>query len=744
MATVEVKQEVAPSAPTAPPPLAPVPPPPARTRLFNSQLSQIEYIRRVVEEARDRSHPVLERLRFLAFSYMNLDEFFEVHVSGLRAQREGVQAGTAGLLPDGRTPSEALTDVEARLQPFLREQEAAWIELRRDLAERGIHLLTMSALDGYQREAARAYFEHEVFPVLTPLAVDPAHPFPHISHLSLSLAVTLEDPDSGQLFARLKIPPNLPRLVPVPPPASAATARTAEAADVADAADVTGVVDDGPASPHDSSDGHPPRYFVWLESLIEAHLEQLFPGVPVTGSYVFRVTRDYDQDIRERQGEDLLSIVQQSLRERFFGFVVRIECGPEMPESVRARLIEELEAPAAFSYACEPPLGKRDLMALYALDRPDLKYPPFVPRVPPPLTPGEDFFGAIRRRDIVLHHPFDSFAPVVQFVEAAAADLDVLAIKQTLYRVGQNSPIVDALMKARENNKQVAVLLELKARGDEENNIEWALQLEKAGVHVVYGIIGLKTHCKATLVVRREPDGIRRYVHLATGNYNGSTARQYTDVGVFTCEPQIGADLTDLFNYLTGYARDTRYRRVLVSPTTWRKRLVELIDREIASHAHGLAGRIIIKVNALTDSRIVDLLYRASQAGVKVDLIVRGMCCLRPGVPGLSENIRVVSIVGRFLEHSRIYYFGNGGDEEIFIGSADIMPRNLDRRVETVTPILDESWRAYLKEEILDLYLRDTARARVLQPDGSYLRLAASKRGHLVDAQAALLAAARG
>ncbi|HEU5317689.1 MAG TPA: polyphosphate kinase 1 [Chloroflexota bacterium] len=695
--------------------------PALQPRLLNAQLSQLEFNRRVLEEALDESHPLLERVKFLSIVHSNLDEFFGIAISGLRAQREGVQAGTAGLLPDGRTPSEALSAVEERLQPLLEEQEVCCRQLQAQLAQNGIHILGIQELDHGQREFARQYFEEDVFPVLTPLAVDPAHPFPHISHLSLNLAVMLDDPQAGRRFARVKIPPNLPRLVAMPMPANA---------------------------PAPVGDAHQPAYFVWLEALIAAHLDQLFPGVPVVGRYVFRVTRDFDQDIRERDTENLLGSVKESLRERTFSFVVRLEYTPDMPETLRSRLIDELEATEAICNEELAPLGRRDLMALYALDRPDLKDPPFVPRVPAVLgtlgtTSGQSIFDVIRRRDLVLHHPFDSFGPVVQFIEAAAADPDVLAIKQTLYRVGRSSPIVDALMRAREAGKQVAVLLELKARDDEENNIRLAELLEDAGVHVVYGIIGLKTHCKTTLVVRREADGIRRYCHIGTGNYNATTARLYTDLCLFTANPDIGADLTDLFNYLTGWSRQDKYRKVLVSPTTWRRRLVELIDREMAHAAHREPARIIIKVNGLTDPRIIDLLYRASDAGVKIDLIVRGMCCLRPGVPGLSENIRVISVVGRFLEHSRLYFFENGGAEELYVGSADIMARNLDRRVEVVCPILDDGWRALLKRNVLDLYLRDTVRARELQPDGSYARLRpqSGKRG--VDAQQALLSLAR-
>jgi polyphosphate kinase len=687
----------------------------AGRRLFNAQLSQLEFNRRVLEEAQDAGNPLLERVKFLSIVHSNLDDdFFGIAVSGLRAQREGVQAGTAGLLPDGRTPSEALAAVERRLSGILDDQEQTWLGLQAELAAAGIHILTFDELDDGQLEFARRYFEHDVFPVLTPLAVDPAHPFPHISHLSLNLAVMLEDPQAGRRFARVKVPPNLPRLVELPAPTAVP-----------------------------KSEDHPPAYFLWLESLIAAQLDLLFPGVPVTGRYVFRVTRDFDHEIRERDSENLLSSVQESLRERTFGFVVRFEHTPDMPDTLRNRLIDELEATEAICHSEPGPLGRRDLMALYGLDRPDLKDPPFVPRVPAIFETGNSIFNVIRRRDIMLHHPFDSFAPVVQLIEAAANDPDVLAIKQTLYRVGRNSPIVQALIRARENGKQVAVLLELKARGDEENNIEWATALEDVGVHVVYGVIGLKTHSKTTLVVRREADGIRRYCHIGTGNYNATTARLYTDLCLLTANPDVGADLSDLFNYLTGWSRQDRYRTLFVSPTTWRKQLVALIDREMAHKARGEDARIVIKVNGLTDPRIIELFYRASSAGVKIDLIVRGMCCLRPGVPGLSENIRVISVVGRFLEHSRVFYFRNAGQEEVFIGSADIMARNLDRRVEVLCPVLDDGWRTHLRDNVLGLYLRDTARARELQPNGSYVRRRPEPGQRPLDAQQVLLTTAR-
>ncbi|HEX2324349.1 MAG TPA: polyphosphate kinase 1 [Chloroflexota bacterium] len=691
---------------------------PLGPRYLSAQLSRLEFVRRCLEEARDRRHPLLHRAWVLGITHQRIDEFFELDISGLRELREGVQAGPAGLLPDGRTASEELEVVYERLQPIREEQDALWQALKEELQANGILLLTVDELDPRQRQATRAYFEDQVYPVLTPLAIDPAHKFPHISHRSINFAVALNDPDLGPRYARVKVPDNLPRFVPVPPPEGAREVETGEGA-------------------------HRPIHLVWLESIIGAYLDQLFAEVPVKGRYLFRVTRDADQEIREREGENLLSAVQESLRERFFGFVVRYECTGDMPDQLRSLLIREMQAERAHQEVGQPPLGLADLTSLLALDRPDLKYPPFVPRVPAALAEGEDIFGAIRRRDILLHHPFDSFAPVIQFIEAAAADPDVLAIKQTLYRVGNNSPIVEALKRARENDKQVAVLLELKARGDEENNIEWAQELEEAGVHVVYGIVGLKTHAKASLVVRREGAGIRRYVHLGTGNYNAATARGYTDLGLLSCRPELGADVTDLFNRLTGYSRQYRYRRLHVSPGGWRQRLVELIDREMALVARGQPGRLTFKMNGLTDPRIVDLLYRASGAGVRIDLLVREMCILRPGVPGLSDNIRVISVVGRFLEHHRIYYFRNGGDEEIYLGSADLMPRNLDRRVEAVFPVEDEGWRTYLRDDVLGLYLRDTVRAHELQADGSYVRLQPQAGHPAVDAQESLLAAAR-
>ncbi len=690
-------------------------------RYLNAQTSLLRFNERVLEEARDTTHPLLEQVKFLAISHANLDEFFEIHVSGLQNQREGTQVGTAGLLPDGTTPTEALERVTHECGPLLSAQEACWDTLRVRLAAAGIHVLDYGSLGPTQRAALEAYFKQEVFPVLTPLAVDPGHPFPHISHRSLSLMVALEDPHLGPRFARVKVPNNLPRLVPVPVDSAHATST--------------------------SPGAHRPIAFVWLEDIIAAHTSALFPGVPVRASYPFRVTRDVDQDIREHDANKLMDSIRDSLRERAWGAVVRVEIDPAMPTALRDRLLLELDAETAIADIRPLPLGRSSLMELAQVDRPDLKSAPFTPRIPAVLAPGENVFDAIKARDILLHHPYDAFAPVVQLIEAAADDPDVLAIKQTLYRVGRRSPIIAALVRARRNGKQVAVLVELKARGDEENNIEWAETLEREGVHVAHGIVGLKTHCKALLIVRREADGIRRYVHLATGNYNAGTARLYTDYGYLTARPDFGEDMTNLFNSLTGYSRQVNYNRILVSPGGWRRRLVELIDRETSNQARGEPGRIRIKVNGLTDTRLTDLLYRASNAGVRVELMVRGMCCLRPGVPGMSENIRVVSLVGRFLEHSRVYHFRNGGDDEVYLGSADVMPRNLDRRIEAVFPVPDDGWRNDVLD-MLDLGFRDTARLRELGPDGAYRRvrnqhLSDASAGMAIDAQEVLLAKAR-
>lgn len=679
---------------------------------INRELSSVAFIRRVLEEADSSRHPLLECVKFLGIVSSLLDEFFMIRLAGLKDQ-ETAQVLDAG--PDGMRAAEQI----AALRPALMEVLARQLRrLREDLlpalAERGIAVLDHAQLSRTQRAAAATYFRDEVFPVLTPLGVDPGHPFPHISNRSLNLAVVLRDIEAGDLFARVKVPSTLRRLVPVPINGRDRT-RT-----------VGKVISQ-------------PRYaFVWLEQLIAAHLDQLFPGLEIVAAYPFRVLRDADFEIQQDEAGDLLETVEQGVRQRRFGSVVNLAVQPTMPEMVRTLLCENLEIDSADTFDLDGPLGLTDLAELTEVDRPDLKDQPFVPRVPPELRLGRDPFAAVQRGDLLLHHPYDAFSSVADFIEAAAQDPQVLAIKQTLYRVGTNSAIVQALLRANEHGKQVAVLVELKARFDEEHNIEWARTLEGAGVHVVYGQINLKTHAKVALVVRRERDGLRRYVHLGTGNYNASTARVYEDYALLTCRPEFGADASNLFNALTGYARGMQYHRLLVAPDTLRAGLVSRIEREIEQQRAGGRGRLFFKVNSLVDPEIIRALYRASQAGVQIDLVVRGICCLRPGIRGVSENIRVFSIVGRYLEHSRVFYFANGGagDDELFLGSADLMPRNLDHRVEVLFPVEDAGLRGYLRDLALPQYLRDTVNARILKRDGSYQRATPSDGEPPFDVQA--------
>jgi polyphosphate kinase len=676
---------------------------------INRELSLIEYQKRLLEEAADERNPLLERVKLFAILQANLDEFFMVRVSGIREQ---VQAGVIEKSPDGMTPAEEVAAIRQALIPLIPLQHDLFQNhLLPALAEAGIVIADYATLTEAQQNELCDYFDRMVFPVTTPLAVDTGHPFPHISNLSLNLAVELEDPEGRRYFARVKVPSVLPRLVPLPS--------------------------------NDGLDGRAlPAVYVWLDQLLAANLEALFPQMRLLEIHAFRVIRDADLEIQELEADDLLVTVERSLSRRRFGSTVALLDQPDMPPQIRALLAENLELTEADIYTLPGPLGLSDLAELTRLNRPDLKDPPFTPRIPPVLHPGSDIFYAIQQGDILLHHPFDSFNPVVDFIRTAATDPNVLAIKQTLYRVGSHSPIVGALLKAAEAGKQVAVLVELKARFDEENNIEWARQLEQAGVHVTYGLIGLKTHCKVALVVRKEGEGIRRYVHLGTGNYNAGTARAYTDMGLLTCRPDFGADVSELFNYLTGYSKQTRYRKLLVAPVTLRSGLLALIGREIQRHREGGTGRLIFKMSSLVDPAFIEALYRASQHGVQIDLIVRGVCCLRPGVPGLSENIRVVSIVGRFLEHSRVYYFHNAGKEELFMGSADLMTRNLDHRVETLFPIEDEQMRTHILTDVLEAYLRDTAKARILNPDGTYTRAAPAADALAYDVQGTLAARA--
>lgn len=660
---------------------------------INRELSTIEFNRRVLMEAFDERHPLLERVKFLAIFSGNMDEFFMVRVSGLKQQ---VYLGITDRPADGLTPREQLVAIHETVTALVKQKMDYWCEvLTPQLDEAGIHIINHEDLKTRHQKKLRDYFEREIFPVLTPLLFDPGHPFPHISNLSLNLAVVVKDPDSGaKHFARVKVPLTLPRLVPL--------------------------------SPLDPDELLPPsdQKFVWVEQVIAANLDRLFPGMEIEAAYPFRVTRNTDMEIQEEEADDLLMTIEESLRRQHFGFVVRLEIDRSMPDNVRDILMNNLEIGSFDVYQVNGPLALSSLWELRNLDRPQLKDPVFQPTLPPPLRSGDNIFNILKRQDVLLHHPYDSFLPVVDFVEAAAEDPQVMAIKLTLYRVGPNPPIVHALMQARENGKQASVLVELKARFDERSNIEWARALEKAGVHVVYGLIGLKTHCKLCLVVRRERDGIRRYVHMSTGNYNTMTARLYTDIGMMTSDPEIGADTSEVFNYLTGYSKQEDYRRFLVAPVNLRRGVIEFIEREIE---HGNEGKIIIKVNSLVDPEIISCLYRASMAGVKIELIVRGICCLRPGLKGISENIRVISIVGRFLEHSRIYYFHNKGQADLYVGSADLMPRNIDRRVEVLFPVSAPTLQREILENILEVYLQDTEKGYELQPDGSYERLQTSQ-----------------
>lgn len=656
---------------------------------FNRELSLLQFQVRVLEEAQDEDNPLLERVKFLAIVSSNMDEFFMVRYAGLKQQ---VSAGVTKRTPDGRNASEALAEIRRDALTLLTEQRRTYHNAVHPLLTRaGIHVLDYAELTEWQRHAANQYFEAVLFPTLTPLAFDPGRPFPHISTLSLNLAVLIRDQEGKTRFARIKVPNSLPRLIELKRPGG--------------------------------NGGHR-HYYVWMEQVIIANLARLFPGMTIIEAHPFRVVRDADFEIQELEADDLLESMQENVKKRQFGSVVLVAVTPDMPEFLRHTLMKNMAVPAEDMFTLKGPLGMKDLFALMKIDREELKDPLYAPVLPPAFVGNtRDIFSIIREGDRLIHHPYDSFRPVIDFLEQAADDPDVLAIKMTLYRVGTNAPVVQALLRARENEKQVAVLVELKARFDEESNIGWAQTLEKEGVHVIYGLLGLKTHAKVALVVRREGDAIRRYLHMATGNYNASTARLYTDIGFFTCDPALGADATDLFNYLTGYSAKTDYRKLLVAPVSFRQRTEALIEREIEHARAGREARLVFKMNSLVDQRMIQLLYQASQAGVTVDLNVRGICCLRPGVPGLSENIRVVSVVGRYLEHSRIFYYRNGGRDEVYMGSADLMPRNLDRRVEAVFPVEDPVLIARIRDEILATHFADTRKARILMPDGSYERV---------------------
>ena len=659
--------------------------------VLNRDLCQLEFFRRVLEEAREKSTPALEKLKFLSVFSSNLDEFFMVRVSGIK-EMLGIE--DLGPMPGELTPPDQLAVIRERVVTLVEEHTRCFRdEVIPELESQGVVIARYTSLSDDEKRSLAQYFMKNIFLVLTPQAVDPARPFPYISNLSLNIGLTVESnpedtfagvPLGNQArFVRIKVPPVVPRLIPVVP---------------------------GELK------------FALVEEVIEANIHSVFPSMNLSKGHTFRVTRDADVELRDDKGADLLALIKESLRERRFGLPVRLEVSSSMPSEMVEYLTNSLGIERDDVYQIDGLLDVPDLMELYGINKLELKDKPLKAIVPHALRNKESIFDAIKKQDVLLHHPYSSFGAVVDFIHVAANDPDVLAIKMCLYRTGKKSPIPQALIEASERGKQVTAVVEIKARFDEEHNIEWAKRLSESGVHVVYGLVGLKTHSKVTLVVRREQDGLKTYTHISTGNYNPTTSRLYTDIGLLTNDPIIGDDATDVFNFLTGFSIQKEYSRLMVAPLNLRKRMMKLIKRETE---HALAGRpahIMAKINRLTDLNIIEALYEASQAGVKIDLIVRGACMIRPGEPGLSQTIHVRSIVGRFLEHSRIFYFANGGEEEVFIGSADWMTRNLDRRVEVVTPVLDPQLKDYLKDTVLAAYLRDNVKARVMNSDGTYER----------------------
>jgi len=679
-----------PRQPAKPKPIATEPIP----RLFNREVSWLEFDRRVLEEAMDENLAVLERLKFLSIFSSNLDEFFMIRVSGIKEQ---VEEGVGELSPDGLTPAEQLKQLRGRLRPMLRKQADYLADVVfPELEKAGVTVEAYKFLNAKEKKKLDKYFRDNIFPILTPQSVDSSHPFPYISNLSLNLGLFIEPNRTitqknlkhlfrQKRFARIKLPPTVPRLIPI-------------------------------------VDG---KRFALLEEVIAANAHHLFPNMKVSEGFLFRVTRDADIEIREDEAGDLMRTLETELQRRRFRFPVRLEVAATMPD----KMLKLLETGIGLSdddiYRIDGFVDISDLMQLYSLDQPALKDKPIPLVHPAALLEKKNIFETLKKQDVLLHHPYTAFSAVTDFIAQAAEDPRVQAIKICLYRTGKDSPIVRSLIRASQTGKQVTALVELKARFDEENNIEWARRLENEGVHVVYGISSLKTHSKVLLVIRREGDRLARYVHIATGNYNPSTARQYTDIGLLTADEAIGDDATSLFNFLTGYSQQTEYERLMVAPVNLRERLIELVRRESENAAAGKPAKIIVKTNSLTDTDLIEELYAASAAGVEIELIIRGVCALRPGVAGLSDKIRVRSVVGRFLEHSRIFYFANGEDgEEIYIGSADWMQRNLDRRVEVVVPILDPEIRDYLRDEVLGSYLKDTVNARMLKSDGTYQKVA--------------------
>jgi polyphosphate kinase len=664
----------------------------AFSRFINRDLSLIEFFRRVLEEAQDPAQPLLERLKFISILSSNLDEFFMIRVSGLK-DRLGRETGVSA---DGISTADLLAMIKLRVSELLDQQMGALSnDILPALAREGIVLSGYNSLPENERFQLDKYFLTSVYPVLTPQAVDPTHPFPYISGGSLNIGLMVKPKLNrrvarayasigDEFFVRLKIPPFVPRFVSV---------------------------------------GGSSNHFVLIEDLTIANIRRLIPEASPESCHMFRITRDADLDLREAETEDLLETMEENLRLRRFGGVVRLEVSTSMPENMADYLERSLEIGTEDVYRIDGPLDGAAMMDVYKLDRPDLKDTPLKTAVPAVFTHGKSTFDIVREGDVLLHHPYMPYSIITNFIKEAAEDPDVLAIKMCLYRIGARSPIAPLLIEASERGKQVTVLIEIKARFDEANNIEWAKRLEQAGVHVIYGLLGLKTHCKTTLIVRREGEKLRRYIHLATGNYNPETSAFYTDLGLLTVNESIGEDATELFNYLTVYSHREHFKELIVAPVCLRERTLELIRRETENARHGRPSGIIAKMNRLADFEVVNALYEASQAGVRIDLIVRGVCTLRPGVPGLSENIRVRSIVGRLLEHSRVYCFENGGDPLVYTGSADWMPRNLDRRVEVLTPVHDPALRNYLRNEFLQSYLRDNVKARQLLEDGTHRRV---------------------
>ena len=657
--------------------------------VLNRDLCQLEFFRRVLEEATDKSTPALEKLKFLSVFSSNLDEFFMVRVSGIK---EMLSIEDIGPMPGELTPVEQLAVIRERVLPLVAEQTRCLRdEVIPELESHGVVIAPYATLSEEEKSSLAQYFTKNIFLVLTPQAVDPARPFPYISTLSLNIGLTVESypedtfagaPLGNEIrFVRIKVPPVVPRLIPI---------------------------------------GKGQSKFALVEEVIEANLNSLFPRMKLGKGHLFRVTRDADVEIRDDKAADLLALIKESLRERRFGLAVRLEVSSTMPAEMVEYLTTSLRIEPDDVYQIDGLLDVPDLMELYSVNDPDLKDKPLKTIVHPALRNKESLFDAIKKQDILLHHPYTSFGTIVDFIDAAAKDPDVVAIKMCLYRTGKRSPIPQSLIEASERGKQVTAVVEIKARFDEEHNIEWAKRLAESGVHVVYGIVGLKTHSKVALVVRREEHGLQTYTHVATGNYNPTTSRLYTDLGLLTSDSIIGDDASDVFNFLTGFSIQKEYSRLMVAPLNLRKRMMALIKRETEHAQAGRPAHIAAKINRLTDLNIIELLYEASQAGVKIDLIVRGACMIRPGEPGLSQTINVRSVVGRFLEHSRIFYFANGGEEELYIGSADWMARNLDRRVEVVTPVLDQHLKSYLKDTVLAAYLRDNMKARVMSSDGNY------------------------